>query len=246
MRTIKLTIEYEGTRYHGWQSQKKHTTVQRVIEDKLSIILNQPTRVIGSGRTDAGVHALSQVAHFQTKSQMEAADLKRGLNSLLPSDIIIKDVSEERPLFHARYSALRRTYRYLIWNEALPSIFLTRFAWHVPTPLDIEKMRGASQCLLGTHDFSSFQGAGTKAASPVREIYVISIERSERGLIIFTIEASAFLRHMVRNIMGTLLDVGTGKRTVREFHTILKAKDRKKAGKTAPPQGLYLKEVRYE
>ena len=245
MRNIKLIIEYDGTNYKGWQFQTNEPTIQGVIEEKLSIILNQPTRIIGAGRTDTGVHALNQVAHFFTDSTIDFDSLKKGLNSLLPPDIVIKELTEVDADFHARYSAKSRVYKYLIWNGDGLSTFYRRFAWHIPHPLDINKLRKAAECLFGLHDFASFRGSGSTCYFTAREIVQFTMRGRTRGWIITTIEATAFLRHMVRNIMGTLVEVGKGDMTIEAFMDIVKSKDRKKAGMPAPPQGLFLKEVKY-
>ena len=245
MRNIKLVVEYDGTDYKGWQIQTSEPTIQGVIEEKLGIILNQETRITGSGRTDAGVHALNQVAHFLTRSKIDPELLKKGLNSLLPPDIVIKELSEVDADFHARYSAKSRVYKYLIWNGDTLSPFYRRISWHVYHQLEIEKMREAAECLIGWHDFASFQGADSKDRTSEREIMRFAIRGRLKGWIITTIEASAFLRHMVRNIMGTLIEVGKGGMTVEEFGDILESKNRSNAGITAPPQGLFLKEVKY-
>ena len=245
MRNIKLIVEYDGSDYKGWQIQKNDPTIQGVIEEKLGIILNQKTRVVGSGRTDAGVHALNQVAHFFTSSKIEVESLKKGLNSLLPPDIIIKNLVEVDTGFHARYDAKSRVYKYLIFGGDTLSTFYRRFSWQVHHQLDIERMRKAADCLLGWHDFASFQGADSKSHSSERKIIQFAIRGRSKGWIITTVEANAFLRHMVRTIMGTLLELGKRNMTVEEFSDILESKDRRRAGVPAPPQGLFLKEVKY-
>ncbi len=245
MRTIKLVIAYDGTDYKGWQIQNNDPTIQGTIEEKLGIILNQHTRITGSGRTDAGVHALSQVAHFCTRSKLDLNELQKGLNSLLPPDIVVKEVADADDDFHARYSAKSRVYKYLLWNGKIPSPFYRRFSWHLHHQLDRETMRKAAQCLIGWHDFASFQGTGSVCRTSEREVIKFTLTGRSGGWIIVTIEASAFLRHMVRNIVGTLIEVGKGFMSVDEFKAILDAKDRGEAGITAPPQGLFLKEVKY-
>lgn len=245
MRNIKIIVEYDGSDYRGWQIQKDEPTIQGVIEEQLGVILNQRTRVIGSGRTDAGVHALNQVAHFFTSSKIELESLKRGLNSLLPPDIVIKKLVGVDADFHARYSAKSRIYKYLIFSGDTLSTFYRRFSWQVHHQLDIERMQKAAECLVGWHDFASFQGADSKNHSSEREILQFTIRGRSKGWIVTTVEASAFLRHMVRNIMGTLIEVGKGSMAVEEFKDIFESKDRARAGITAPPQGLFLKEVKY-
>ena len=233
MRNVKLIIAYDGTDYKGWQIQTSGLTIQGVIEEKLGIILNQQTRIAGSGRTDAGVHALNQVAHL------------KGLNSLLPPDIVVKELSEVDADFHARYSAKSRIYKYLIWRGDTFSPFYRRFSWQVHYQLDLEEMRKAAECLVGLHDFASFEGTGSASLTSEREIMRFTIRGRAKGWIVTTIEATAFLRHMVRNIMGTLIEVGKGRMTVAEFRDIFESKDRSRAGITAPPQGLFLKKVKY-
>ena len=245
MRNVKLIIAYDGTDYKGWQIQTSAPTIQGVIEEKLGIILNQKTRVTGSGRTDTGVHALNQVVHFITNSRIETESLKKGLNSLLPPDIVVKELSEVDADFHARYSAKSRVYKYLIWRGDTFSPFYRRFSWQVHYQLGLEEMRKAAECLVGLHDFASFQGTGSASRSSERELMRFSIRGRAKGWIVITIEASGFLRHMVRNIMGTLIEVGKGSMTVAEFRDIFESKDRSRAGITAPPQGLFLKKVKY-
>jgi len=245
MRNIKITVEYDGSNYQGWQIQNNKPTIQGVIEEKLGIILNQQTRVIGSGRTDAGVHALNQVANFFTSSKIELESLKKGLNSLFPPDIVIKNLVEVDANFHARYDAKSRVYKYLIFRGDSLSTFYRRFSWQVHHQLDIARMRKAGDCLLGWHDFASFQGADGGNHSSERKIIQFTIRVRSKGWIITTIEANAFLRHMVRNIIGTLLEVGKGSMTVEEFRGVLESRDKRRAGITAPPQGLFLKEVKY-
>lgn len=245
MKTIKMVIAYDGGNYNGWQLQKAEPTIQGVIEEALGKILNQQTRVVGSGRTDTGVHALNQVAHFITGSVMNLASLHRGLNSLLPPDVVIKEMTEVREDFHARYSAKSRIYQYLIWNSSIRSPFYQRFSWQVVQQLDMDAMRQAARYLIGSHDFSSFQGTGSVCRSPVREVVTFTIRGRTGKWIIVTVEANSFLRHMVRNIVGTLIDVGKGTMSAEEFRIVLEARDRSRAGVTAPPQGLFLKEVKY-
>jgi len=245
MRNVKLIIAYDGTDYKGWQIQTSEPTIQGIIEEKLGIILNQKTRIAGSGRTDTGVHALNQVAHFKANSKIEPESLKKGLNSLLPPAIVVKELSEVDADFHARYSAKSRVYKYLIWRGDTFSPFYRRFSWQVHYQLDLEEMRKAAGCLVGLHDFASFEGTGSASLTSEREIMRFTIRGCAKGWIVTTMEATAFLRHMVRNIMGTLIEVGKGSMTIAEFRDILESKDRSRAGITAPPQGLFLKKVKY-
>ena len=244
MRNIKLTIEYDGAGYHGWQIQPNVVTIQETIEGKLAQITGEPARLVASGRTDTGVHALGQVAHFKTHSSLDVLSFLRGLNSLLPEDIRVKDVEEVDEAFHARFSAKGKVYEYRIFNGELPSPFRRHFSWFVPGKLDLASMREAAMKLRGRHDFSSFCSAGSDHSSPIREIY--SIDVGIRGnLIIIEVEANAFLKQMVRNIVGTLIEVGRRKLTPSQFGGILEARDRRRAGLTAPAQGLFLVRVNY-
>jgi len=245
MRTIKLVIQFDGTRYHGWQTQAGDRTVQKTLEEALSRILNRPVKIYGAGRTDAGVHAFGQAAHFKTDSPMDLARLKKALNSILPPDIVIVNLSEVDSAFHARYSARSRAYRYLIWNSPDRLPFLCAYAWHIPHRLDLAAMRSAARHLIGTHDFSSFQASDRKRVNPVRTVLAIRLTKRFRHLIVFEIRANAFLKHMVRNIVGTLVSVGSGRMTVDEFRRVFEKRDRTAAGMTAPAHGLFLKGVEY-
>ena len=245
MRNIKLLIEYDGTNYHGWQIQPNATSIQETIENRLQKITQEEIRLIAAGRTDAGVHAIEQVANFSTKSRLDINNIQRGLNSLLPPDIAIKEISEAEQDFHARYSAKSKIYRYVILNRRFPSPLYRNFSWFIPFNFNIEEMKKAAQYLLGKHDFSSFKASRCNSHNPIREVYGISVDKDTKGFIIFEIEANAFLKQMVRNIVGTLTDVGKEKMGAVEFEEILRAKDRKKAGITAPPQGLFLVKIKY-
>ncbi len=241
---IKLTVEYDGTRYHGWQIQASGETIQAVLERAVSTFVGKSTRITGSGRTDAGVHALGQVVNFLSDRDVDPHKMRRGLNALTPEDITIKEVEVVPDSFDARRDGRSRIYEYRIFNRSTPSPFYLNRAWHVHEPLDLQAMRAAVQCLEGEHDFSSFRAAGCDALHPVRKVYRTVIEeRSE--LLVYTIEATAFLRHMVRNIVGTLVEVGRGGRSAQSFAELLESRDRTKAGPTAPPHGLYLVEVKY-
>jgi len=244
MRNLKLLIEYEGTAYHGWQIQPGVRTVQGVIEEKLSLLLQHPVRLKGASRTDKGVHALGQVANFFTSNPMDLSTIQRALNALLPPDIVIKEVEEVPTDFHARFSAKSKVYEYWILNRPFPSALWRRFCWHIPQPLELEAMRRCSEILLGEHDFSSFRLSGDKSSHSWRRVLRARWRREEE-LLIFEIEANAFLRGMVRGVVGTLVEVGRGKISPEGFLEILEARDRSKAAATAPALGLILKEVRY-
>ncbi len=241
---VKLTVEYDGTDYHGWQVQPNGRTIQEVLELALEEILREKVRLHASGRTDAGVHASGQVANFLCTQGKDLWKLQRGLNALTPADIVVKEVKEVPDSFDARRYARSRLYEYRIWNHLWPSAHLRRFSYHVHYPLELGAMEEAIEALEGEHDFSSFQASGCDAAHPVRQVYQNTINR-EGNLLIYSIEANAYLRHMVRNIVGTLLEVGRRERTPAEFGGLLQVRDRTDAGPTAPPQGLFLMKVKY-
>jgi len=245
MRTIKLTIEYDGTHYLGWQVQPKGATLQGVLEEKLSFLTNEKIDLLGSGRTDAGVHALGQVAHFKTESQLDVQTIQRALNSLLPSDMVIQKVEEVDEGFHARKQSKSKTYEYRILNRNIRSAFHRGYAWHIPQTLNIGEMRKATRSLMGEHDFSSFQSVGSPKRTAVRKVTRAEWKQSRDGFLRFEIEANGFLKQMVRAIVGTLIEVGRRKITSEEFQKILDSRDRKNAGPTAPAHGLFLKEVKY-
>lgn len=246
MKNIKLVLEYDGTNYHGWQSQtgSGRPTIQDTLEEALKSITRECTKTYGSGRTDAGVHALGQVAHFQTSHGLPAKAWAPVLNRLLPRDIRVL-ASDEAPLdFHARYSAVSKTYVYRILCRRPPTALCRWYAWHVNVPLNVTRMRKAVGYLVGRHDFSAFRGAGCTAKTPVRTI-ISAIITKKGDFIEVSLEADAFLRHMVRNITGTLVEVGLGRFGDEDVKWMLESKDRTTAGKTAPAQGLYLVKVEY-
>ena len=244
-KNIKLCLAYDGHRYHGWQRQKNGVTIQGIIEEKIKRMLGKPVKLIASGRTDAGVHAVNQVCNFITQSDLSPHVVKTGLNSLLPSDILIK-TAEYVPLeFHARFNAKNKAYEYRILNGEEPDIFTRRYLWHIRTPLDTEEMARALSLLLGRHDFSSFRSSGSDNKDPVRLVTKALLHGPENKLLRINIEAEGFLRHMVRNIVGTVVEVGLGKMDRVKFKKIFEARDRRLAGVKAPPQGLFLVNVQY-
>lgn len=241
---FKLTLEYDGTNYHGWQLQKHAVTIQETLEAALSRICNTAIRVQVAGRTDAGVHALGQVSSFTTERLIDCYHLQRALNGLLPSDIAIKQVEEVAQTFSARFDARSRTYRYQIWNHQWRSAIWERYSWYVSFPLNTEAMCQAAALLIGEHNFSSFQGADWIEHNPQRTILRSEV-RHEGEFLVYEVEGRSFLRHMVRNIVGTLVGVGRGAISVEDFAAILAARDRTRAGVNAPPQGLFLVKVSY-
>ncbi len=244
MRNVRIVCEYDGTSYHGWQIQPNSITIQEVLERKIGIITQETVQLTGSGRTDAGVHALNQVAHFRTESEIPCENLLKGINSLLPGDIVVKDLREMNQNFHARYSAKSKIYLYRIFNSPIRTALHRNYSWHVRALLDVDAMREAAMVLNGRYDFSSFCASGCDSENHVRTIIGTSVT-VKGDMILLTIEANGFLRYMVRNIAGLLVDVGKGIVTPARFREILDAADRTQAAITAPPQGLFLKEVRY-
>ena len=245
MKNFQLNIEYDGTNYHGWQRQKKDITIQATIEKALSVMTCQEITLVGSGRTDAGVHALGQVAHFKCDTRLNADTFHQGLNSLLPNDIVITACRQVSKTFHARFDVKSKIYHYRILNRLLPSALLRHYAWHIHTPLNTTAINQACQSLLGRHDFKAFEGAGSPRDHTLRNIMTAKWKTCGVDEHQFWIEADGFLRYMVRNIVGTLINVGIGKISPCEFEKILDSKDRNQAGATAPPNGLYLVQVKY-
>ena len=245
-RNIKLILEYDGTNYHGWQSQvgSGSPTIQDTLEQALNSLTGEVTKTYASGRTDAGVHALGHVANFMTESTIPSRAWAPAINHFLPDDIKVL-ISEEVPLdFHARYSARGKCYTYRILNRSAPSALYRNHAWHVNVRLNIKSMRLAAASLIGEHDFSAFRGAGCTARTPVRTIQSVVL-RNKGAFVEIVMEADAFLRHMARNITGTLVEVGLGRFRVDEVKRILESRNRAFAGRTAPSQGLFLVKVYY-
>jgi tRNA pseudouridine38-40 synthase len=244
-KNIRLILAYDGGRYHGWQRQKGASTVQETIESKLRVMTGQASTLIASGRTDAGVHALNQVCHFLTKSKIDPHAMKRGLNALLPGDILIKAAAYAPLDFHARYHVKTKTYEYRILNRPEPDLFRRHYTWHIPVPLDLKAMERCLTSLTGKHDFTSFRSTGSGNTNPVREIIRAGIDRPAEDALHLFFEADGFLRHMVRNIVGTVVEVGRKKTGFEKFIEIFQSKDRRQAGIKAPPQGLFLTSVTY-
>ncbi|HDZ89221.1 MAG: tRNA pseudouridine(38-40) synthase TruA [Deltaproteobacteria bacterium] len=244
-KNIRLILAYDGTRYHGWQRQKNAHTIQEILEDRLRMMTGGPVTLLASGRTDAGVHALNQVCNFTTLSALPPESIRKGLNSLLPVDILVKEAQYVPASFHSRYSAKSKIYEYRILNRALPDIFQRDFQWHIRHPLDTESMAASISVLRGTRDFSSFCSAGSGTTNPVRTVLSAEITGPEQGLLRITIEADGFLRHMVRNIVGTAVEAGLGKISPERFQEIVRLRDRRRAGVKAPARGLFLVSVKY-
>jgi len=244
-KTFKLVIEYDGSQFHGWQRQKSDRTVQETIETALAVMTREAITLLGSGRTDAGVHALGQTASFITESHLDADAFFNGLNSLLPGDAVIRSCERMPDDFHARFAVKSKRYRYHILNTAIAPAIGRQFVWHIRKPLDVAAMQTAAEGLIGTHDFKAFEGTGSPRQHTVREVTESFLNDAGSGNLTYDIEANGFLRFMVRNIVGTLVEVGLGKIPPENITAILQSRDRSQAGATAPPQGLFLMEVNY-
>ena len=245
MPTIRLVLEYDGSRYAGWQRQPDQPTIQEAIETALFQLTQETVSVTGAGRTDSGVHALGQVASFRIDRQWTPREWLRGLNARLPDDIAVRTAATVSDDFHARYAASGKLYEYRILNRGERPALDRAYVWHVHKPLDLAAMQEAATYLVGSHDFSSFEGTLTDNEDPVCDLRQLSL--SSQGDIVRTeAYANRFLKHMVRAIVGTLVEVGHGKRTPSALRTVLAAKDRRAAGRTAPPHGLFLVRVDYD
>ncbi len=241
-RNIRLEIEYDGTDFHGWQIQPELRTVQGELERGIGAITNQEIKLTGSGRTDVGVHALGQVANFHTESGLDEQSILKGLNAVLPRDILIRGAKEVDGRFNARFSAKTRVYSYRAFLGR--TAILRRYAWEIPYQLDADKITQAAALVCGEHDFSSFCVAESAKESNVCRITSALWQQAGEELT-FTVEANRFLHNMVRSLVGTMVEVGRGYFSISDFEDIMKAKDRKKAGPTAPACGLCLVEVKY-
>ncbi|GAB3032009.1 tRNA pseudouridine(38-40) synthase TruA [Bowmanella dokdonensis] len=241
---IALGIEYDGASYYGWQRQREVNSVQQELETVLSRIADQPIELTCAGRTDAGVHATGQVVHFDVDKPRAMRAWTLGMNASLPDTIAVKWAREVPEAFHARFSATARRYRYVIYNHPLRTGILRQGVTHYHSHLDIDKMQQAAQCLLGEHDFSAFRAAICQSRSPFRNVTHIRLHRL-KDFVVLEIQANAFLHHMVRNITGSLLEIGSGRQPVEWLQTLLEMKDRSKAAATARPNGLYLVDVSY-
>ena len=252
MRQIRLIVEYDGTSLCGWQRQANGPTVQGHLEEALARLLSHDAPVIGASRTDAGVHARGQVASFRTARPIPLHGIRRGLNSLLPRQIAVRDAAEVPDDFHPRFSATGKHYRYTILARPDRSPRWRDRAWHHPEPLSIEAMAAAAAPLLGEHDFAAFRAAGCTAATTTRRIDAIDLSLSallpapDPELLVIDVRGNAFLRNMVRILVGTLAEVGAGRRPAGQVAEILASRDRTRAGITAPAHGLELMEVRYD
>ncbi len=260
-RWLKLTVAYDGTAYSGWQFQPDKPTIQGAIEATWQRLTQETLRVTAAGRTDAGVHALGQTVGLETNTRLTNEDLLRGMNALLPEDIAVVTIEDAPERFHATYDAVSKRYRYHIHNSRSPSVFQRHYAWHYPQPLDADAMHRAGQGLVGRHDFSSFETAGSERPDSIRTIHELRVAvgqavpdniraqtcqaQPDLRSITIDVHGDGFLYNMVRTIVGTLVEVGTGKRDIAWPAEVLATCDRRKAGQTAPPHGLFLVQVDY-
>jgi tRNA pseudouridine38-40 synthase len=245
MRTIKLTVAYDGTGYVGWQRQAIGESIQGLLEDALSKIDGRAVTVHGAGRTDAGVHAVGQVASARLLSAHDDATLMRALNANLPGAVRVFDVRTMPDDFHARFSATGKVYEYRIWNGAAVPPVLRLYTWHVPQPLDVALMRHAAAAIVGQHDFAAFQGAGSTTHTSVRRVIAAQWLTGADGSLVFEIAGEGFLRYMVRSLAGTLVEIGHRRRRADDMARLLETRDRTAAGRTAPAEGLFLVKVEY-
>lgn len=245
MRNIKLIIEYDGTNYFGWQRQPRETTIQEVLENALEKITGKRITIIGSGRTDSGVHALAQVANFKTESTMTPFQFQKALNSLLPKDIVIKEAENVDLNFNSQFSAKSKVYIYVILNRDYPSALERLRAWFISDRLHLSRMEEAARMVIGEHDFRAFALSKLNVKTTVRRVLGAELEEKSNGRIEFEIEASGFLKGMVRLIVGTLVQVGKGKITPENFREILESGEKTNFVITAPARGLFLKKTKY-
>ena len=249
MRSIKLTLAYDGTAYAGWQVQPGQNTVQDVLETAIEKITGEQLRAIASGRTDAGVHALGQVVGFRSETHLPPDVIRRALNAELPRDIAVLDAAHAADDFHPIRDAVRKRYRYVIHDGPIRDVFRRRYCWQYNSRLDAAAMSRAARALVGTHDFSSFETTGAERKDSIRTVYELQVEQgrgAQKDLITIEVEADGFLYNMVRAIVGTLVEVGRAAQDESWVAEVLAAADRRAAGPTAPPQGLFLVRVDYE
>jgi tRNA pseudouridine38-40 synthase len=245
MQNFKITLAYDGTEFIGWQRQASGTSIQGLLEDILRGLENRDVAVTAAGRTDAGVHALGQVASFTLHRVIAEDALVRLLNAQLPGDVRVLSAEEVASTFHARFDATGKKYRYRIWNQDVISPFERRYAWHITGALDVDAMAAAARLLEGQHDFSAFQAAGSSVRTTKRFVSSSRVALEDSGAILYEISGDGFLRHMVRTIVGTLVEVGRGRRKVDSMAEVLAERSRARAGETAPARGLFLAQVDY-
>lgn len=246
MPNFRFTLEYDGSDFEGWQSQPDgHRTVQDTLEAAILQVTGKSVRLQAAGRTDTGVHAEGQVASAEIETELAPSVLRRALNAVLPPDVAVLECEAASPEFHARFAACGKIYRYTVWNGTLRSPRRRRHSYAFPHPVDLDKMRSAACDLLGTHDFAAFAASGSSVQSTERTLRRVEIGGAPGAEIVFEFEGDGFLRYMVRNLVGTLLEIGQGRRPTSEMRRLLEAKDRTLAGPTAPALGLVLHKVFY-
>jgi tRNA pseudouridine38-40 synthase len=245
MPSFKLTLAYDGTNYVGWQRQASGTSVQGLLEEALEALEGHPVAVHGAGRTDAGVHALGQVASLKLEREIDPGILVRAVNARLPPDVRVLSAAAVPEAFHARYSAIRKRYRYRFSDAAVLTPFERAYVWHLSGGLDVEAMHDASRLFEGRHDFAALASAGSTTRSSERTMMSAGVRRESDVLVVFEITGDGFLRHMVRAMAGTLVDIGQGRRSRDSIRPLLASGDRAQAGPTAPARGLFLVEVEY-
>jgi tRNA pseudouridine38-40 synthase len=247
MNRFRLVVEYDGTDFQGWQLQAQGRSVQGALEEAITRVTAESRRVMGAGRTDAGVHARGQCAHFDSETRLAETDLRRAINAVLPSDVAVSELEQVSPSFHARSDVVSKTYSYRILNRTVPSPLRRNWTWHLRAPLDVAAMQEAAKLLVGDHDFAAFRGA--RGGSDPEERTRRTLDRldlaAEADEVRLTAVGRSFLRYMVRNLVGTLVEVGQGQRSAADVEAVLASGERSRAGPTAPPQGLCLERVRY-
>jgi tRNA pseudouridine38-40 synthase len=246
MHNVRVTVAYDGTGFVGWQRQAAGESIQGCLEDAVRALDEREVTVHGAGRTDAGVHALGQVASFTLQRALPCETIVRALNARLPDVIRVLDASVAPDDFHPRFSARRKTYRYRVWNAEVMDPFERRYAWHVSGALDVERMQAAAALLVGRHDFAAFQSAGSEVETTVRDIQLSAVSAQPSALMVYEVVGSGFLRHMVRAIVGSLVEVGRGRHSAAWMAEVLESRDRAVAGPTAPAEGLFLVGVAYD
>ncbi|MBA2728732.1 MAG: tRNA pseudouridine(38-40) synthase TruA [Parachlamydiaceae bacterium] len=247
MHTYKMLIAFDGTNYSGWQVQPNGISIQGLIQKALKVLVKEDVVIHGSGRTDAGVHAIGQIAHFKCHAPLDLFRFLQSLNALLPPDIRVQQMEETSPIFHSRYSAINKTYRYNLHLGRVENPFTRLYSWHIREKIDLDKLKAAANLLIGTHDFTSFindSDIGSAGRNPVRTMHLINVI-SDGQTVSIEFKANGFLYKMVRNLTGALVEIGKGKRPVEDIPRLLALKDRSKAGVGAPPHGLFLVQVEY-
>ena len=245
MRNIKIIVEYDGTRYNGWQTQKNASGIQEILTNAIHQVCTDVNKINGAGRTDAGAHAIGQTANFFTECKIPVKKIPAAINVFLPKDIVVKNAEEANKAFHSRYSAKGKKYMYIVNNTSIRSALSFYREYYFPYEVDYKKIKKACEIFEGTHDFKGFMATGSSVKDTIRTISKIQVKKRNDGRIVFNFIGDGFLYNMVRILVGTILDVGIGKIKIEDLRNVILSKDRSKAGKTVPAQGLYLVEVYY-